>query len=183
MTFWRRAPREVYRVYGEDEYLAEGEHASAEAHLADDGRPGQAWSQATGAQVRAPHSGRLLGLGLLVGVTVGALGLVLLNASHRPRSASPPSASPRSVKASTGSRQAVGGSAAVASDSRQAARAQRHLAVSWRSRIKSPAGSAPSAEPMGSGLPVGSGLRASAYELSESGVAVSRADDEFGFER
>lgn len=25
MTLWRRAPREVYRVYGEDEYLGEGE--------------------------------------------------------------------------------------------------------------------------------------------------------------
>jgi len=30
MSLWRRAPREVYRVYGEDEYLAAGEEAGWE---------------------------------------------------------------------------------------------------------------------------------------------------------
>jgi hypothetical protein len=73
MTLWQRAPREVYRVYGEDEYLAEGEvHAATESR-----------SVPVSEEAHGPRSGRLLGLGLLVGVTVGALGLVVLNVSHR----------------------------------------------------------------------------------------------------
>ncbi len=73
MTLWRRVPREVYRVYGQDEYLA-----------GDDQAPAQPSSSATPVEYeRGSRSGRLVGLGALVGVSVGALGLVLTHASSR----------------------------------------------------------------------------------------------------
>jgi hypothetical protein len=81
MNLWQRAPREVYRVYGEDEFLAEDRAPSAE-HTAPVGEsPSIAHPGRTGAMW--PSTARLLGLGLLLGVSVVALGLVLLNASHR----------------------------------------------------------------------------------------------------
>src|SRR5258708_36868221 len=82
VTFWQRTPREVYSVYGEEEYLSENDaHASGQASqpLAEEGSPVFA-----GAGSRHSRSGRLLGLGMLLGVTVGALGLVAVNASRPP---------------------------------------------------------------------------------------------------
>lgn len=85
MTFWRRAPREVYRVYGQDEYL---DHSD----ISSEGRSGlessDEYESPENEAVGSPSSprfypGRLLGFGLLGGVTVCALGLVLLNSSHR----------------------------------------------------------------------------------------------------
>jgi hypothetical protein len=82
MTLWHRAPRAVYRVYGEEEYLAE-QHDGVE-----EPPPGGADRQ-TGRPVivssapRGSHAARLLGLGLLAGVTLGAVGLVVSNLSHR----------------------------------------------------------------------------------------------------
>jgi hypothetical protein len=104
MSLWRRAPREVYRVYGEDQYL-EGETApEGEAVLREDATtvepdnrgvaswatfaadvspasPGIAGSSS--ARPSGLHAGRLIGVGLLVGVGLATLVLVFLNLSHR----------------------------------------------------------------------------------------------------
>jgi hypothetical protein len=84
MTLWHRTPREVYRVYGEDEYLAE------EAPTVDEeAEPAQAREHDAASQAfveppsRRAHSGRLVGVGLLVGVTASAIALVALSAVHR----------------------------------------------------------------------------------------------------
>lgn len=124
MTFWRRGPREVYRVYGEEEYLAvedsrvdgeallpsvdeqslpaiaddsshpPGHPLRAPGHPAhDDAGPGVVHrDEGRHTVVRSPsngsRAGRLVGLGLLVGVTASVLGLVVVNALHRQSSAS-----------------------------------------------------------------------------------------------
>lgn len=110
MSLWRRAPRQVYRVYGEDEYLAE-EHVAADAEFlrgAEDSR-----SYENGSEIRAAahptgsRTPRLVGVGVLLGVTVGAAGLVLSHLSHDaspPRvSSSGPSVLHRASGASSGS--------------------------------------------------------------------------------
>jgi hypothetical protein len=75
VTLWRRTPREVYRVYGEQEYLAEEPNIPGESEI---GR---------GSDLRSPDVGwkasRLIGLGLLLGVTIGSLALVAWNVSRR----------------------------------------------------------------------------------------------------
>jgi hypothetical protein len=71
MSLWHRAPREVYRVYGEDQYL-EGETAPA----------GQMAPAEETASPAGLHAGRLIGVGLLVGVGLATLALVFLNLSH-----------------------------------------------------------------------------------------------------
>ena len=102
MTLWHRAPREVYRVYGQDEYLADdalsaddesfAPHAAEESWAPPTGKeshrtPTHAHAAYQHSAVAPPshssRSGRLVGLGVLMGVTVGALGLVVLNVSHR----------------------------------------------------------------------------------------------------
>jgi hypothetical protein len=84
--FWRRTPRAVYRVYGEDEYLDAGE-----VGVEEDTNPTFGGEYASDDQHTTTHrrplgsrSGRLVGIGLLVGVTVCALGLVVANVLHRP---------------------------------------------------------------------------------------------------
>jgi hypothetical protein len=173
MTLWRRAPREVYRVYGEDEYREDeylgeylGEeldptstHAHEEDHHAaiESRRPGS-------------HSGRLVGLGLLVGVTVGALGLVVLNASHR----SPMSAGPEPV---------AHASSAPISFARAPARPpMRSLAMGSRphpsrctARLAESAPSQALAQPWQAGP--------SESEHPELDMAAPPVDREFGFER
>jgi hypothetical protein len=70
-------------VYGEDEYLTE-EHKVVEETCPTDATDRQK-DQPVVASSR-PHgsrSARLVGLGLLVGVTTGAVGLVVLNRPHR----------------------------------------------------------------------------------------------------
>lgn len=104
MSLWRRAPREVYRVYGEDQYL-EGER-TPEAQVAaredattveSDRSAGSSWdafaadvppasprtADRASARPRGLHTGRLVGVGLLVGVGVATLALVFLNASRQ----------------------------------------------------------------------------------------------------
>lgn len=84
MTLWNRAPREVYRVYGEDEYLAgdalsageESPPAPADEYEADR-------HAAVGSPSQRSRSGRLAGLGMLAGVTMAAFGLVALHATQR----------------------------------------------------------------------------------------------------
>jgi hypothetical protein len=89
MTLWRRAPREVYRVYGEDEYL-DDEGSTGEGSQANpipgrwEGQPGVISPASHGS-----HTAQLLGLGLLVGVVIGVLALVVVNASHKPRTMRP----------------------------------------------------------------------------------------------
>lgn len=106
MTLWHRSPREVYRVYGEEEYLA-GEDMRVElssswsvddeltqANLDGDGREPErlATHQGEGGPAVAnPHtparrSVRLASLGLLVGTAIGVFGLL----GSRDRSARPP---------------------------------------------------------------------------------------------
>ncbi|HEY5287056.1 MAG TPA: hypothetical protein VIJ50_08125 [Solirubrobacteraceae bacterium] len=106
MSIWRRAPREVYRVYGEDQYLEgqaapEGEAtpheqestvepdnrgvgpwttAAWEAPYVSNGDPGSSFARQGGT-----HAGRVIGVGLLVGVGLATLALVFLNLSHRHR--------------------------------------------------------------------------------------------------
>jgi hypothetical protein len=100
MTLWHRAPREVYRVYAEDEYLAQ-----SDAH-ADE----QTWTPPSHSR-----SGRLVGLGLLVGVTVGAFALVALNASQRAPMA-PQSRVAQSPRVGAASRTSTANDASDASD-------------------------------------------------------------------
>lgn len=109
MSLWRRAPREVYRVYGEDQYL-EGETAPDDktagqedtTTVEPDRRGVASWTafaadvppaSAAGAGFRSvprsgSHAGRLIGVGLLVGVGLATLALVFLNVWHQ-RGAAP----------------------------------------------------------------------------------------------
>jgi hypothetical protein len=109
MSIWHRAPREVYRVYGEDEYpggknteLGYGEddttisRASTTAEgstIAADAVAETPWSERPTPGNFAPgvrsdcsqrsQPGRLVGFGLLTGAILGTLCLVVLNMSHR----------------------------------------------------------------------------------------------------
>jgi hypothetical protein len=73
VTLWKRAPRSVYSVYGEQEYLSGGDLDAGEQE------PSLAIAYEPSS---ASRSTRLLGLGLLVGVILSAIALVALNASH-----------------------------------------------------------------------------------------------------
>jgi hypothetical protein len=117
MSFWRRAPREVYRVYGEDQYL-EGEIATSEdaTTVESEGSTEASWSACTGnapspsprthsvspTSPSGPHAGRLVGFGLLAGVGLATFALVFLNASH-PRGSVPESPS-RGARVEVGQR-------------------------------------------------------------------------------
>jgi hypothetical protein len=99
MTLWRRAPREVYRVYGEKEYLAEGdslieghEQSGDESRMDEATRVQDAQIPSFDSGTRSSRSVRLVGLGLLMGVTAGVLALVVSNASHRSGTGAPHSA-------------------------------------------------------------------------------------------
>ncbi|MGA9875705.1 MAG: hypothetical protein WBQ21_07845 [Solirubrobacteraceae bacterium] len=83
---WRRAPRAVYRVYGEDEYLDGNEVGLEQSTNPISGGEHAAEDRHTAAHPRrlGLRSGRLVGIGLFVGVAVCALGLVVVNALHRP---------------------------------------------------------------------------------------------------
>jgi hypothetical protein len=103
MSLWRRAPREVYRVYGEDQYregemAPEGEAAAQEdtTTTEPDGRGVASWrafaaeaspaspgAASSSARPSASHTGRLVGVGLLMGVGLATLALVFLNMAHR----------------------------------------------------------------------------------------------------
>lgn len=84
MTFWRRAPRSVYRVYDEDQYLAgEPEHVG-------EGEPAGEDREQTAAVSRGPRSVRLLALGLLAAVTTSAAAIVAVEVSRHSQTASAP---------------------------------------------------------------------------------------------
>jgi hypothetical protein len=81
---WQRTPREVYRVYGEDEYLSAEDRPTSEPHLSDGDSIGEDSSSALVSPIsRSSHLGRLIGLGLLIAVTLGAISLVVVNMSRR----------------------------------------------------------------------------------------------------
>ena len=75
MTPWRRSPRSVYQVYGEDDYLA-AEDPYAEER--SEPSPGGGESVAHGSR-----SARFVGLGLLVLFIVCAIGLIVAHARQR----------------------------------------------------------------------------------------------------
>ncbi|MFZ1925432.1 MAG: hypothetical protein WAU42_04730, partial [Solirubrobacteraceae bacterium] len=104
MSLWHRAPREVYRVYGEDQYLEgetapEGETALPEDTTAvePDSRRVASWTAfaadvppalpgTAGSPSALPggsRAGRLAGVGLLVGVGLATLVLGFSNLSDR----------------------------------------------------------------------------------------------------
>jgi hypothetical protein len=103
MSLWHRAPREVYRVYGEDQYLEgerapEGETTAREdtTTVEPESGAGASWESfaaevpptpntagSPSARPSGSHAGRLIGVGLLVGVGLATLALVLLNVSNR----------------------------------------------------------------------------------------------------
>lgn len=113
MTPWRRAPRAVYEVYGEDHYLAgeapypedqpepsssggesvTGPGFEASQSALDDTEPGHPRPAAQYHEERhravlsphshGSHSARFVGLGVLVLVTVCVLGLVVAHPWHR----------------------------------------------------------------------------------------------------
>lgn len=100
MTFWRRAPREVYRVYGEDEYLAGENDAIEDSDPTSETNRHQDRRAIVSPRSHGSHTARLVGIGLLIGVTVGALGIVILNISSR-------ASRPSSIAASRGVRTEV----------------------------------------------------------------------------
>ncbi len=72
MSLWSRAPRQVYMVHGEDDYVAH------------DDAPSEGTIPQLDTSVEGSRSGGVLGLTLLVLVTIGAVALVLLSLSHGP---------------------------------------------------------------------------------------------------
>jgi hypothetical protein len=91
MSLWQRAPREVYRVYGEDQYLDGATAPREDAATAEpDGSTEAPWSAfaaaappplthgGSPARPRGLHAGRLVGFGLLVGVSLATLFLVFV---------------------------------------------------------------------------------------------------------
>ncbi len=112
VSLWRRAPREVYRVYGEDQYLegdtapevetvAQEDSTAAEpasrgvaswAAFAADVDPASAdTAGSSSARPSGSHAGRMVVVGLLVGVGLATLALLFLNMAHR-RGAAPEAA-------------------------------------------------------------------------------------------
>jgi len=93
MSLWRRAPRQVYRVFGEEEYLTE-EHVAADSEFLREAEDSRSYENGSEIRATAYHARsrtpRLVGVGLLLGVTVGVAGLVISQLSHE---SSPPRAS------------------------------------------------------------------------------------------
>lgn len=91
MTFWQRAPRQVYRVYGEDEYLdANDVQPGGDAQLEGDAlTDGATRGLSLNREGQGSRSGRFIGLGLLLFVIAGALGLVISNVLHRQSATAP----------------------------------------------------------------------------------------------
>ncbi len=88
MKLWHRAPRQVYRVYGEDEYLAQDDLQAQETGPTPVDGYGYGDHAVASSRPHSSRAGRLVGLCLFVGVSAGALGLVVVNVLHRSRVAS-----------------------------------------------------------------------------------------------
>jgi hypothetical protein len=130
MKLWHRAPREVYRVYGEEEYLIEEHEAVEEIHPTGETDRLEDRRATVSSLPHSSRTARLVGLGLLVGVSVGAVGLVVFNMAHR-ASAPPP------LVVSRGARTHLARGASVAGPGF----ASRHASVAGRTFAGIPAGS------------------------------------------
>jgi hypothetical protein len=189
MTLWRRAPREVYRVYGEEEYLAGGEaNVRDERRLEMDAASDEETRRFShGEKAPSLSPSRLIGLGLLVCVALVAFVLVLSNATHR-QSAAQTGVTPGS-KSRSADRQSVG----VLADRKLAARASTVTVSSppesVRPLIHSRLRQLPSrrSPPGNQSDPTQSAAAVETIELQPSTAgfshtAASRAEDEFDFE-
>jgi hypothetical protein len=129
MRLWHRAPREVYRVYGEDQYREAEPALDGETFAREDTTTAEPDSRAeapwvafaaeapsaslgtagsSSARLSGSHAGRLIGLGLLVGVVLATLALVFLNMSHRHGAAPEPVGQGIRVEAEEGAQSATG---------------------------------------------------------------------------
>jgi hypothetical protein len=209
MSLWKRAPREVYRVYGEDRYLASSEDQAtvesdrgAEAPLSALGADGTSAPHSHGsAATRAsePHAARLLGIGLLVGVSLATLALVLSNVLQPHRGTPRPPAQGARVWEG---RQAIraSGSAIASAGSRSARsmplRAPRFPDLSKRVVASRPSGRDGPSAPAPRGTPRSRPASSAALRSPGDGAPAQLAtqqptpavvdpsvQDEFGFER
>ena len=195
MSLWRRAPREVYRVYGEDQYLERGIAPAGEtAALGDttaagqDGLTGASWASLaaevppaspgavgnSSARSSRPHGGRLVGVGLLMGVSLATLVLVLSNMAHRHGVAPEPAGSGTQVAAEQAATRATGADRAqviVHSVNRRSARAPRFSAP----HVKRPIG--PSERTLRHPAQTGGGLDTDSH-LERAWLAALRAPGE-----
>jgi hypothetical protein len=80
MSFWRRAPRSVYQVYDEEQYLAGESETAGEGELASEDH--EQITVPTQVPTHGPRSVRLLALGVLAVVTVSAASIVAVAARH-----------------------------------------------------------------------------------------------------
>jgi hypothetical protein len=183
VTFWQRTPREVYSVYGEEEYLSENDiHASGQASQPPAEGEGSPLFTGGGSHSR---SGRLLGLGLLLGVTVGAFGLVAVNA-FRPRGA-PTNGVVRGAQASAPGRPPATASARPGPAHRSQAFAvpgsATHAAAPPRVRPSRSRGLDSAKEGPSSGVQAPHPIQRLETEVSSRNVSRIPIDGEFDFER
>src|ERR1022692_4452109 len=225
MSLWHRAPREVYRVYGEEEYLS-GEDGpavpeesvasswpdtssprTADVEFPDhsvyaepvgpvgpsadaagyQSPPGLAAARhATSSTTHVSRSGRIVGLGLLVGVVVITLGLIVFTVVHG--SAVKPHAAIRAgtgavINSGTSTLEGVASADRASGPNRASSAAPaKHRAAPPRS-VKSGThvrAHAPRIQRQASsGLPV----EFSAPSWPPGAAVAQSTDDEFGFER
>ena len=197
MSLWRRAPREVYRVYGEDEYLAAGEEAGWEepgSAPLETGPPATDPSDALyehdtrASQAYGPRSRRLVGLALLVAVTAAVFGLVAASALRRPRAAPPARVAQEARGGVRAPAPAVAQSPRGGSpESRVSAGTFRlpHAVVSAKatSHAVEPAKAVPRVRARDVAEPQAQAPEAPAPEARASRAPTPRVDGEFGFER
>ncbi len=222
MSLWSRAPREVYRVYGEDQYregeTAPGETVAQEAitPLEPDSRIETSWAtlatdvppaspDSAGSSSAPPsglHTGRLIGVGLLLSVGLATLTLVFLNMSHRHGVVPVPVGQGARVEAEQGGGHAAGtGRARVIehrvnsrpvkapSFSAPSLRTPIHVSGSTLQRRPPAAGESNTAPQPERAWPValrapGNGAPAMVgVELPTPAVVEPPVDDEFGFEQ
>jgi hypothetical protein len=192
MSLWRRAPRSVYRVYEEEQYLAgEGEPPVEDLPAAED-------REAIAALSRGSRYGRLLPLGLLAAVTASATGIAAMAIMRRPYKAPVPAVAHRDRAHPT--RPAASALPMPVSRARPGSIAR---AVKTVSLISPPVAAGPAAHRFAvvSPGPIGMGGRSAVYaptspiqpaagaadmatwHTSElSATNESHADNEFGFE-
>jgi hypothetical protein len=223
MSLWQRAPREVYRVYGDDQYLegesfAEGDGAQREqtTEVAPEESTTGSWTAFAGGAPAPPagndgssplrssrsHAGRMLGFGLLVGVSLATLAVLLLNLSHRQEVApESPAHGPRVQAGQREDRVAGGGlgSTIAPGENTRLAQTQRSstpsaVAIAHSSgaalgdRVPARVRSNPASRTKRAWMaaPRSTGNREPAPDAVEPPAAVpveSFAQDEFGFER
>jgi hypothetical protein len=169
MTLWRRAPRSVYQVYGEDQYLA------------GDGEPVREDRDEAEVQSHGSRSGRLLAFGLLAGVMASALGLVALDVLRH----SPPAHS--TAVAHSGPVQQSYPAEPAPTPPAPERLVRKSTAHSWRATVPTRSDARPLKR--STGQPEAVVQDAVPYAIQPQGAAPtttnteSQADGEFGFER